>query len=128
MQECLCVLVVDASEEVSASAQEFLDYLFSLSGKIHFEDDIAEIFSRFVLCCLILDRVLGCFWTCLLKGILLALYFDCKTRLIEKLPKVVLGREESLALSHAQQLLVVMYYSGPQLVVDQLLRSPVCGY
>ena len=41
---------------------------------------------------------------------------------------MVLGREESLAISHAQQLLVVIYFSGPQLVVDHLLRSPVCGY
>jgi len=64
----------------------------------------------------------------LLKGTLLELYFVSKTRLIEKLPKVVLGREESLALSHAQQLLVVIYYSGPQLVVDHLLHSAVCCY
>lgn len=49
-----------------------------------------------------------------------------KIRLIETLPKVVLGSEESLALAHAQQLLVILYYAGPQLVVDQLLHSPVC--
>ncbi|XP_004295659.1 PREDICTED: uncharacterized protein LOC101290940 [Fragaria vesca subsp. vesca] len=47
------------------------------------------------------------------------------SRLIDKLPKVVLGSEESVALSHAQQLLVIMYYSGPQFVVDHILQSPV---
>ncbi|RVW24030.1 hypothetical protein CK203_093046 [Vitis vinifera] len=73
MQECLCVLVCDDSEEVSAAAQGFLEYLFSSSDKHHIECDVAEIFSR----------------------------------LIENLPKVVLGSEESVALSHAQQLLVI---------------------
>ncbi|XP_077233092.1 ARM repeat superfamily protein isoform X1 [Tasmannia lanceolata] len=47
------------------------------------------------------------------------------TRLIEKLPRVVLGSEEALAVSHAQRLLAVMYYAGPQLVVDHLLCSPI---
>uniref|UniRef100_A0A5B6YNE8 TELO2-interacting protein 1 n=1 Tax=Davidia involucrata TaxID=16924 RepID=A0A5B6YNE8_DAVIN len=47
------------------------------------------------------------------------------SRLIEKLPKVVLGSEESIALSYAQKLLVVIYFSGPQLVADHLLQSPV---
>ncbi|GAV64137.1 hypothetical protein CFOL_v3_07655, partial [Cephalotus follicularis] len=46
------------------------------------------------------------------------------SRLIAKLPTVVLGNEESLALSHAQKLLVVMYYSGPQFVMDHI-QSPV---
>lgn len=46
-------------------------------------------------------------------------------RLLEKLPKMILGSEESLALAHAQQMLAVMYYSGPQLVIDQLLHSPI---
>lgn len=48
------------------------------------------------------------------------------TRLIDKLPKVVLGSEDVLAISHARQLLVIIYYSGPQFVVEQLLQSPVC--
>ncbi|XP_052177769.1 uncharacterized protein LOC127791774 isoform X2 [Diospyros lotus] len=47
------------------------------------------------------------------------------SRLIEKLPKVLLRREESLALSEVQKLLVVIYVSGPQLVADHLLQSPV---
>ncbi|KAF6164750.1 hypothetical protein GIB67_041002 [Kingdonia uniflora] len=46
-------------------------------------------------------------------------------RLIQKLPKVVLGNDKTFALSHAQQLLAVMYYAGPQLVVNHLLQSPV---
>ncbi|CAL1409398.1 unnamed protein product [Linum trigynum] len=45
-------------------------------------------------------------------------------RLIDKLPKVVLGGEESAALFHAQQLLVVIYYSGPEYMLDHL-QNPV---
>ncbi|XP_030527813.1 TELO2-interacting protein 1 homolog isoform X2 [Rhodamnia argentea] len=89
--ECLCALVVDESEEISASAQEFLRYIFSFSRIETVERDIAEMLSR----------------------------------LLEKLPKMVLQDEESFALSSAQQLLVVMYFSGPCLVVDRLLHSPV---
>lgn len=49
MQECLCVLVIDESEEISASAQEFLRYLFSFSRIETVECDIAEMLSRFEL-------------------------------------------------------------------------------
>ncbi|KAK9081536.1 hypothetical protein Syun_030860 [Stephania yunnanensis] len=89
--ECLCVLVTDDVEEVSISAQEFLESFFMLSDKQQAENEVADIFLR----------------------------------LVEKLPKVVLGSEETLAVSHAQKLLAVMYYAGPQLVVDHLLRSPI---
>lgn len=50
MQECLCALVVDDSEEISAAAQDFMEYLFSASGKHYVEHDIAAIFSRFYTC------------------------------------------------------------------------------
>lgn len=40
---------------------------------------------------------------------------------------MVLGSEDSLAVSEVQKLLVVIYFSGPQLVVDHLLQSPVCA-
>ncbi|GMI88663.1 hypothetical protein like AT1G79190 [Hibiscus trionum] len=88
--ECLCALVIDESEEISAAAQDFMEYLFSASGKHHVEHDVAAIFSR----------------------------------LIEKLPKIVLGSDESLALSYAQQLLTVIYYSGPQFLLHHL-QSPI---
>ena len=48
-------------------------------------------------------------------------------RLVNRLPKVVLGNEDSLAISQAQQLLVIIYYSGPEFLVDHLLQSPVCA-
>jgi len=45
-------------------------------------------------------------------------------RHLEKLPKVVLGHEESHAVLHAQKLLTIILYSGPRLLVAHL-RSPV---
>lgn len=48
-------MVIDDAEEVSAGAQEFLESLFSLVGKYQLEQDVAQIFSRFVLH-LILDK------------------------------------------------------------------------
>lgn len=48
---------------------------------------------------------------------------DIFNRLFEKLPEVVIGGEQSHA--HCQKLLVLIYYSGPQLVRDHLLQSPV---
>ncbi|KAK1385431.1 putative rRNA methylase YtqB [Heracleum sosnowskyi] len=49
------------------------------------------------------------------------------SRLMKKLPNVVLGSEEALAISHAQKLLALIYFSGPRLVKDHLLQSPVCA-
>ncbi|EYU33785.1 hypothetical protein ABFS82_08G161200 [Erythranthe guttata] len=49
------------------------------------------------------------------------------SRLVEKLPRVVMADEESLALSHARKLLAVTYYGGPRLVADYLLVSPVAA-
>ncbi|CAN4102148.1 unnamed protein product [Withania somnifera] len=46
-------------------------------------------------------------------------------RLVENLPKVVLGTDELYAIAHCQKLLVLIYCSGPQLVADYLLQSPV---
>lgn len=62
MQECLCVLAIDDSDEVSSASQEFLDDLFLLSGKNNLEHDVGEIFRRFVLY-LILVWALGCDWS-----------------------------------------------------------------
>lgn len=69
MQEGLCVLVIDEAEEVSSGAQEFLENLFTLIGKYQLEQDVAQIFSRFVLH-LILDKILRIVGPCPLKGIL----------------------------------------------------------
>ncbi|XP_042499486.1 uncharacterized protein LOC122077580 [Macadamia integrifolia] len=48
-------------------------------------------------------------------------------RLVEKLPRAVLGSEETVAVLHAQQLLALIYYAGPQIVVHQLLCSPIAA-
>ncbi|KAK7308317.1 hypothetical protein VNO77_41919 [Canavalia gladiata] len=88
--ECLCTLVFDVSNNVSSTAQDFLEYLFSQNWKPIIKHDATEIFIRH----------------------------------LEKLPKVVLGHEESLAVLHAQQLLTIIFYSGPHLLVDHL-QSPV---
>ncbi|RDX87599.1 TELO2-interacting protein 1-like protein, partial [Mucuna pruriens] len=88
--ECLCALVADVSNDVSSTAQDFLECLFSQNLKHVIKCNAVEIFIRH----------------------------------LEKLPRVVLGREESLAVLHAQQLLTIIFYSGPRLLVDHL-QSPV---
>jgi len=47
-----------------------------------------------------------------------------KFRHLEKLPRVVLGHEESHAVLHAQKLLTIIFYYGPRLLVAHL-QSPV---
>lgn len=47
------------------------------------------------------------------------------TRLIETFPRVVLGGEETIAVSHAQKLFALMYYVGPDFVTDHLLHPHV---
>ncbi|CAL9118065.1 unnamed protein product [Musa acuminata var. zebrina] len=49
---------------------------------------------------------------------------DIFTSLIKALPRVVLGSDKTIALSHAQKLLSLVYYAGPDLLVNYL-QSPV---
>ncbi|XP_064979362.1 uncharacterized protein LOC135620357 isoform X3 [Musa acuminata AAA Group] len=49
---------------------------------------------------------------------------DIFTSLIKVLPCVVLGSDETIALSHAQKLLSLVYYAGPDLLVNYL-QSPM---
>lgn len=48
MQECLCALAIDESEDVSFTAQEFLEYLFCITGNDQLQHDLAKIFVRFL--------------------------------------------------------------------------------
>ncbi|WVZ26978.1 hypothetical protein V8G54_000019 (mitochondrion) [Vigna mungo] len=88
--ECLCALVFDVSNDVSSTAQDFLEYLFSQNLKHVIKQNATEIFIRH----------------------------------LEKLPRVVLGHEESYAVLHAQKLLTIIFYSGPRLIVAHL-QSPI---
>lgn len=46
MQESLCVLACDDSEEVSSASQLFFGYLLTSHGKRQVKDDVREVFNR----------------------------------------------------------------------------------
>lgn len=41
-------MAIDESEDVSFTAQEFLEYLFGITGNHQLQHDIAKIFVRFL--------------------------------------------------------------------------------
>ncbi|CAH9098991.1 unnamed protein product [Cuscuta epithymum] len=47
------------------------------------------------------------------------------SRLVERLPQVLMSSQAPLALSHSQKLLAVTYFCGPKLLADYLVHSPV---
>lgn len=59
IQECLCALAVDESGDVSSTAQDFLECLFSQSWKPRIELDAAEIFIRFIF---LFRHITHCGW------------------------------------------------------------------
>ncbi|XP_074303602.1 uncharacterized protein LOC141638053 [Silene latifolia] len=75
--------------------------------------------------CTAAQDFLGCLFVSHGKLTVQADIAELFNRLLERLPKVVLGSEESVALASAQQMLAVIYYSGPQLIMDHLLCFPV---
>lgn len=123
IQECLCALAVDESDDVSSTSQDFLECLFSQNRKTLIERDAADIFIRLIF---LLDINYSLRMVFLLFLSMIRNTTSFKFRHLEKLPKVVLSNEESNAVLHAQQLLTIIFYSGPRLLVDHL-QSPVCA-
>ncbi|KAK7407807.1 hypothetical protein VNO78_09907 [Psophocarpus tetragonolobus] len=86
------------------------------------------------LCALVIDvsndvssaaqDFLECLFSQNLKHVIKRNAAEIFIRHLEKLPRLVLGNEESHAVLHAQQLLTIIFYSGPRLLVDHL-QSPV---
>lgn len=110
------MLACDDSVTISDAARDSLESLFSGESFL-MEQEISDIFTRCV-CLIVLLKIKGCVERSFF------IYF-VEYRLVEKLPKVVLGSDETAAVSHARKLLALLFYAGPDFLVKHLISSPV---
>ncbi|XP_057445724.1 uncharacterized protein LOC130737884 [Lotus japonicus] len=110
--EAIKGLLLECFYTLRESRQMLLECLCALA--VDESDDVSSTSQDFLECLFSQNR----------KTLIERDAADIFIRHLEKLPKVVLSNEESNAVLHAQQLLTIIFYSGPRLLVDHL-QSPV---